>query len=391
MSKGPFSFALGVALLLTLGANVRAQTTPDLLKTIRAVGKEGTGNEAATRAVAELTKRGPAVLLDTLAAMKDASPVATNYLRAAAETIFDNARSAKKPLPSKELDVFLSVEENDHNARRLAYELLVRLDPEKREVYLHFLIDDPSPEIRREAIDHLLANLEKEEKSKPDGKQFALKTLRQALGIARDVNQIKRIAKSIKERGGEEVDLTKRLGFITRWQLIGPFDNSGDKGFHKTYEPEKRVQLETGHVGKGDKKVTWQAHVTKGALGEVDLNKVYGEQKGVIAYGFVAVLSGEERDVLVRATSNDAVKIFLNGKEIYSREEYHHGVRIDQHTARGKLKAGRNEILIKVCQNEQTEDWARQWAFQLRVTDLVGGPVPLFVVSDKAAPVGGQR
>ena len=40
-----------------------------------------------------------------------------------------------------------------------------------------------------------------------------------------------------------------------------------------------------------------------------------------------------------------------------------------------------NEILIKVCQNEQEDTWAQLWSFQLRVTDHLGGKVPLRVVT----------
>ena len=65
--------------------------------------------------------------------------------------------------------------------------------------------------------------------------------------------------------------------------------------------------------------------------------------------------SETERPIEIRAASNNAVRIWLNGKEIYFREEYHHGMEIDQHIGKGILKAGRNEILIKVCQNEQTD------------------------------------
>jgi len=40
-------------------------------------------------------------------------------------------------------------------------------------------------------------------------------------------------------------------------------------------------------------------------------------------------------------------------------------------------KPGRNTILVKVCQNEQTEDWTKEWEFQLRVTDDLGTPIDL--------------
>jgi hypothetical protein len=70
------------------------------------------------------------------------------------------------------------------------------------------------------------------------------------------------------------------------------------------------------------------------------------------------------------------LKIFVNGKLLFAREEYHHGSKIDQYIVKGKLKAGTNEILLKVCQNEQTEAWAQKWTFQLRLSDAVGAAVP---------------
>ena len=41
------------------------------------------------------------------------------------------------------------------------------------------------------------------------------------------------------------------------------------------------------------------------------------------------------------------------------------------------LKAGPNEILIKVCQNNQSEPWAQAWNFAVRVCDKTGGKLPL--------------
>ena len=57
----------------------------------------------------------------------------------------------------------------------------------------------------------------------------------------------------------------------------------------------------------------------------------------------------------------------INGLDLH-----YHGVRHDQYSARGNLKAGRNEVLLKVCQNEQEENWAQEWTVQVRVCDSVG-------------------
>jgi hypothetical protein len=80
----------------------------------------------------------------------------------------------------------------------------------------------------------------------------------------------------------------------------------------------------------------------------------------------------EARTVYLRAGCINALKVFVNGKEVFAREEYHHGTKIDQYAVRVPLLKGKNEILVKVCQNEQNEPWAQKWAFQLRICDTVG-------------------
>ena len=54
---------------------------------------------------------------------------------------------------------------------------------------------------------------------------------------------------------------------------------------------------------------------------------------------------------------------------------YHSGSQLDQYVSRGLLRPGKNTILLKVCQNEQTQSWARPWDFQLRVCDPTGAGV----------------
>ena len=46
---------------------------------------------------------------------------------------------------------------------------------------------------------------------------------------------------------------------------------------------------------------------------------------------------------------------------------------MDQYQTRGTLRAGRNAIRVKVCEDAQPESWAQDWMFQLRVCDETGG------------------
>jgi hypothetical protein len=82
-----------------------------------------------------------------------------------------------------------------------------------------------------------------------------------------------------------------------------------------------------------------------------------------------------ELECEVRIGSPNACKVWVNGQSAISREVYHAGTQIDQYTAPVKLKAGSNWVLVKICQNEQTESWAQDWKFQLRFTDASGAAI----------------
>jgi hypothetical protein len=356
-----------------------AQDAASLLIRIKAVGKEGVGNVEASKAWKELVARGPSVLPEVLAGMDDAGPVAMNWLRTAVEAIQDKAMQKGDPLPVAKIEAFLHDTKNNARARRLAYECLVRLDPSTPDRMLPKMLDDPSGEIRRDAV---AVKLKHGKRTTFDSKDAQTKYWNDLLLQARDRDQINTIARELKDLG-VEIDLTKQFGFLTRWQLIGPFDNVKGVGFNNVYPPEKGVELKAQYIGKGNEKVRWLAHETDKPLGLVDINEAVGKLKGAVAYGFAAVESKSERPIEIRAASNNAVRIWLNGKEIYFREEYHHGMEIDQHTGKGTLRAGRNEILIKVCQNEQDDSWAQLWSYQLRVCDPLGAAVPLTNVTGK--------
>ena len=53
------------------------------------------------------------------------------------------------------------------------------------------------------------------------------------------------------------------------------------------------------------------------------------------------------------------------------------------------LFRSKNTILVKVCQNEQTEEWAQRWQIQLRVCDATGTAV-LSADRKAAASTGGS-
>ena len=376
-----------IAVLWCLGTVIgSAQEVQSLLIRIKAVGKEGAGNIEAARAWKELVAQGPGVLPDVLAGMDDASPIAVNWLRGAVEAIQDKATINNLQLPADKIEAFLKDTKHAGHSRRLAYECLVRLDRTAADRLLPTMLDDPGSELRRDAVAAMLKLGNAKLKTGSDDNGAHKQFYEGMLKFARDRDQVNEICEVLKKDHKIDIDLVKHFGFITRWQLVGPFDNVKGVGFHNVYPPEKGVDVKSTYAGKNGTTVNWQEYTTSKAtkeLGLLDLTQVYGKLKGAVVYGHAVVSSESERSVELRAGSNNAVRIWLNGKEIYFREEYHHGKEMDQHVGKGLLKKGRNEILVKVCQNEQTDSWAQEWSFQVRVCDALGAAVPMLNVTEK--------
>jgi hypothetical protein len=380
------AWAIAALLFGSLSA-LHAADTSDLLAQIQAVGREGKGNAAASKAVRELIREGPGALLPALAALDDASPVAANWLRSAVDSIADGALREGK-LSAADLEAFVRDTKHAGHGRRLAFEWLARVEPKTAEAMIPGMLNDPGAELRRAAVElHLKdANARFEKGDKPG----ALAAYQKLLDAARDRDQVKFIATRLGKLG-VPVNLTQRFNFITRWALIGPFDNTNNVGFNTAYPPEKGIDLKAEYAGKDKRPVRWIEHQTQAPLGVVDVNSLFKDEKDgaaermreATAYAYTAVESPRERAVEIRAASNNAIRIWLNGKEIFFRDEYHHGMDMDQHVGKGTLKAGRNDLLVKICQNQQDEAWARQWSFQLRICDAIGGAVPVNVVLEK--------
>ena len=362
--------------LLGSVAQIQAGDLQSLLARVKAVGPEGAGNAEASGASRELCDRGPEDLLEVLRAMNRAGPVAANWLRSAVDAIAEKALADGRPLPARGLEELVLDRSHDGPVRRLAYEWLLRVDPSAADRLVPGMIDDPAVELRRDAVARELDRAEKLlEGGKKDDARSAFERL---LPASRDEDQVSRIAKRIEELGGK-VDLARHFGFIREWRIVGPFDGSDGTGYGTSYPPEKAspdaLDLEKAEYAGKSGPVRWVEHSTSDPGGVVDLNKALGKHMGVVGYGAARVRSSEERPISVRAGTPNALKIWLNGRLVFTREEYHHGSALDQHRADAVLRKGENLILIKVCQNEQTDDWAQSWSFQLRLCDLTGGGI----------------
>jgi hypothetical protein len=372
-----------VAGALALVPLVPARADEDVtraLATLKAVKKLGQSNEDAGPAWKALVSKGGAALLPALEAFDEANATANNWLRSAVDAIVQKEADAGRKLPADELEAFAKDTKFAPSARFAAFELL---SAETKDRLLPGFLNDKSADLRRAAVARDLELIDK--LARPTARVAA-----EALfGFARDKDQVDALAKKIGDAGGK-VSVSEHFGFVTHAALVGPFDSTGGKGFAVAYPPESAKAATGAFKGKNDTEVKWIDASTSDKYAQFDLNKLLGKHKDAVGYAFAVVVADKETPVEVRVTSITAVRIVLNGKELYAREEYHHGAPFDASVGKGTLKKGENVLVLKVCQNNQTESWAQNWFFQMRVCDETGGPLPLKqkTADGKLVPLG---
>src|ERR1700722_359014 len=156
--------AIITALTFVTRSVVHAVENEDLksaIQTIRQVGPEGKGSAEAAGAWKVLVKTPIEQWPLVLAGMDGATPLARNWICAAVDEIVERAERGKKPLPTVALERFLADTGHDPQARRLAFDLLVQQDKTASDRFLPKMVNDPSPELRRDAIGRVLNDAEK--------------------------------------------------------------------------------------------------------------------------------------------------------------------------------------------------------------------------------------
>ena len=297
-------------------------------------------------------------VIPCLVAFGDATPGGATWLRSGLDRAADRLGGE---LAAEPIAAFVADTTRPPRARSLAYTWLKSRDAGRADRLLDGMLDDPALDLRREAVEKLLASVAKADEAAMKAAQ------RRALAAARDVDQVEQIAGWLGEHG-ETVDLAAVLGFVRRWRVSDAFDNAKGVGFAKAYPPEEEGVTAAARTG-------WKEVVSKDRLGSVDLNEAVATKKGVLAYAVADVAMPQGGRAEVRIGSPCAVKVWVNGVAVMAHEIYHASEAVDQYVASADFWAGTNTILVKCCQNEQTQAWAADWKFQLRVCDRLGTPL----------------
>lgn len=385
MNLRGLSLIVSICAISLLGQTVSgAEVDVESLATkLKAVGPKGAGHREATEAWKALSKADVGQLPEILAGMKGAGKLSENWFRAVVEAVAQRELKKGGELPIDGLEGFLADTSQSPRARRLAYELVAGVDDSAQSRLIPRLLNDPSLELRRDAIALAIdeaAKLEESGKKDEAAKQYLV-----AFTAARSIDQIKSTSEKLQSLD-QQIDVPLHMGFVMQWYLAGPFDNTDKQGFDVAYPPEKSVDLSATYKGKVGE-VKWVKHESKDKYGIIDLNEIFNrpkegdtykltnEHKGTIGYAYTEFKASEAKDVDLRIGCINANKVWLNGELLTANHVYHSGMEIDQYLAQGRVKEGVNKILVKVCQNEQEESWAQRWQFQLRVCDHLGTAV----------------
>lgn len=352
---------------LLVSVSFSAGLLADDIETLKAVGAASKGAAAARAASESLAKGGAENLLPILKAFKGSSPLAANWLRATFEAIADAETKTGAAIPKGDLLAFVKTPSESPVARRLAYEWLLKRSPQLEEQLIPQMLLDPSPDFRRDAVERLL------KEAKAAKGDAVVELYRKALQGAVHEDHVKKISKALRD-AGEEVNIQQHFGFLSAWEIVGPFDNKDKKGYPIAYPPEESLDLNAEYEGQLGE-VKWAPISTDDDYGVVDIAKKIENYKGSLMYATTTYTSGKDRGVEFRLGTPNAWKLWVNGELVFEREEYHRSTKMDQYKIPVSLKSGSNTILLKVCQNEQDDSWAQRYQFQLRVCDSTGSAI----------------
>ncbi len=299
----------------------------------------------------------PAMLVPCLAAFAEATPGGVNWLTNGLDRAVERMGDQ---VPLADVTAFVADPTRPSRGRTLGYRWLQSRDAATAASLLDSMLDDPALPLRRAAIEKRLAAVA--DAAEPE--QIAVH--REMLAAARDVDQVQAIAAWLREHG-DEVDVSQVLGFVKNWRASETFDNVGGIGYAAVYPPEKQAAAPEA--------TAWKEVAAEGDQGAVDLNAALGTLKGVVSYAVAEVDMPRGRTAEVRIGSPCAVIVWVNGEKVIDREVYHASEAIDQYVGEATFRAGTNTVLVKCCQNEQTESWAADWKFQLRICDQLGTPL----------------
>src|SRR5262245_5795281 len=219
----------------------------ELVARVRAaIGAQGAGSAEARAARDKLVAHGPDVIPYLLDGMDTTDTVTANWLRTAFDEVVSRAlKTNPVSVPADELHRTILDTKRQGRVRRLALDVLSKLDPAAPATLIPPLLDDI--EFRRDAV---TVALDAGQKAATEQRlEQAIEAFQKAFDAARDADQVRLAAAKLKSLG-RDVSIVDHMGFLVDWWVIGPFDGPDFAAFSTVYPPEREVKLQASYPGQ---------------------------------------------------------------------------------------------------------------------------------------------
>jgi hypothetical protein len=154
--------------------------------------------------------------------------------------------------------------------------------------------------------------------------------------------------------GLDGVSMVPRRVYIPDWYILGPFPNprkmgSIRRGLDSVYLPETMIDLQKDYHGATKNPIHWR-HVQTPENGCLSLSEQVTPSELVVTYALTYVFSSESGKATLLVGSDDGIKVFFNGKEVY-RFLGEQIAEPDQAEIEVTLNPGWNKLLLKIENN----------------------------------------
>jgi transglutaminase-like putative cysteine protease/thioredoxin-like negative regulator of GroEL len=154
----------------------------------------------------------------------------------------------------------------------------------------------------------------------------------------------------------------RQLGFVRQWAIVGPFratDIDTPLGPEQGWDPDRTYSGGACH---------WRDLPDIGPHSAVSLRDFYSLPGSIAAFAATSIYSGVPQQAAVRFSSSSAAVVWINGVQVF-KDTAGGTFGFDQHAVALQLRAGWNQVLLKLLRADGQHDWH----FSLRLTGLHGG------------------
>ena len=162
----------------------------------------------------------------------------------------------------------------------------------------------------------------------------------------------------------------KKLHNVEEWQLLGPFDNVMNSGYHKDYgvlsNPEKNAKF-TSRYGAEIQWFNPPQHSIDGYL----FKDMFFRSTNSLIYAQTFIETPSDQEVIIKFGYSGSLKVWINDELLYQDPE-RRMTEMDYFRYKVKLNSGYNRILVQLGDYE--EDYCN---FIFRITDADDNPLDL--------------